>query len=589
VASSNKTTAGGAARFAAMLPSCDERYDVRARLVSSAVPAGHYHCDLAPGSLAHHVRESLIYALGLLEEGSPERVQRARDILDRVLELQDTDTSSPTYGIWPMYAEEPLGVLRLPDWNYADFLGSLVLQVLHAWPDLTGAGQQKQLREAAGHAAWSIFRRNVRPGYTNIAVSGAAVTADAGELLGEQRLVAYAQDRLQRLLAEIDHHGGFNEYNSPGYALASIKWCERVAETVADATVRELTERVRFLLWEAYAEHFHPGTGQPAGPHSRHYENWIHGGVIADLRQRTGVAIADTARQRATVEHSEWFFAYVVPLPCPAELIGRFRALPSAEFTQQRRYIRADTDDESVVGTTWFAEDACLGSVNHSSFWTQRHALIGYWRTSDEPAVVFRVRCLKDGKDFASADLRCAQSGPRVLGLVGLLNDRGDWHQTLDRPEDGCFPMADLRVRWELTGLSAHLGGTEDLDASKQFELVAGQRRMVVHAGPGGLLGESPRWETGTVGSGRDTCAYVDAVVYHGAERILDVNASMDGALAFGVELLAAAAARPTQTVPELEIGDRSALHQYSRGTWQAGDAQLQLIIPNAPHSGGLG
>ena len=38
--------------------------------------------------------------------------------------IKDRDSTSERYGIWPMYPEEPLEVLRIPDWNYADFVGS---------------------------------------------------------------------------------------------------------------------------------------------------------------------------------------------------------------------------------------------------------------------------------------------------------------------------------------------------------------------------------------------------------------------------------------------------------------------------------
>jgi hypothetical protein len=53
------------------------------------------------GFRAHLLRESLDYAIDLLATNEPYRAQRARQIVTKVLALQDVSPTSTTYGIWP--------------------------------------------------------------------------------------------------------------------------------------------------------------------------------------------------------------------------------------------------------------------------------------------------------------------------------------------------------------------------------------------------------------------------------------------------------------------------------------------------------
>ena len=105
----------------------------------------------------------------------------------------------------------------------------------------------------------------------------------------------------------------------------------------------------------------------------------------------------------------------------------------------RRTFVRGETPQDSTIGTTWLTADACLGSINRGTFWTQCRPLIGYWKTDSDPAVVLRLRFLHDGQDFASMSVATAQSGGKSLAVVYPLRNRGDWHPTLDRPADGLF------------------------------------------------------------------------------------------------------------------------------------------------------
>jgi hypothetical protein len=482
-----------------------------------------YHTRVPNGTWVHPTRESLDYALRLLRSG---RKERAAAIVSKVLALQDTDPTSETYGIWPWLLEEPLAEMDPPDWNWADFCGARLAQLLVEHSGDLPEGLIQDARTSLGHAAASIFRRNVGPGYTNIAVMGAGVTLVAGELLGEPRLAGYGRRRLRNIVEHTEHHGGFNEYNSPTYTVVTLSECERILQLVRDPSARADAENLRRAAWQTIAEHYHPGTNQWAGPHSRAYSDRLDAGIAGYLTARTGVEIrphpAAVLRDR---------FEGTAALPCPAGLVDRFKSPASEEAELHSTFIRRGGVRNSTRGTTWMSEGACLGSVNRDNLWDQRRVLLGYWRTED-PAVVIRLRFLHDGRDFSSACVRNVQSGPRILTAIGLLTGMGDAHHQLDVPASGTFDAEDFRVRYQLVGEG--VAGRELGDG--RFELSAGSHRAVIHTTPGRFGEHDLAWEIEHA-EGRIN---LDGVCYRGPRQSFDPAELGDVVIVAGLELLRA-------------------------------------------------
>lgn len=419
-------------------------YDPRWRLMTGSAYGTGYHTRLEPGTPVHPIRESVYEAVRLLASGDD---AQAFALIDGVLVHQDVDPYAPTYGIWPWFADEPLSEMAPPDWNWADFIGTQLCEVLVRFGDRLPAVLKARVEDALGHAAWSIFRRNIQPGYTNIAIMGAVVAAAAGEILGEARLLAYGRRRLAVFLAQTEEVGGFAEYNSPTYTIVALEEVERVMRLVRDAEVRVVAERLRRIAWTMIAEHWHPGTGEWAGPHARAYGDRVSSGLTATLAHKTGRITVGSGAEAA-----DW--AVLGPL-CPEDLARRFASLPERQTEIRRRFSRNADPAKEIVGTTWMDGDACLGTVNRGTTWTQSRAVLGYWRIEGHPAAVLRVRLLKDGRDFASGVLLTAQSANRALVSLGLATDQGDWHCSLDRPADGAFTVSDLRLRITLEGHGA--------------------------------------------------------------------------------------------------------------------------------------
>jgi hypothetical protein len=510
----------------AFLDDCDQRYDAGEQMLLTEFRSPGYHTRIASGTPVHPTRESLIYALALLQRNAAGDTDRAASVIRRVVGLQDSDPVSKTYGVWPWLLEESLAEMESPDLNWADFCGSQLAHMLVEQADKLPADLQDSMRESLLHAVRAIRRRNVGPGYTNIAVLGGSVCVIAGELFGDVELLAYGRQRLQGVVRHVEQHGGFSEYNSPPYSKVVIGECERMLHLARDLAGREAAESLRRTCWKDIAASFHPATGQWAGPHSRTSRVHLQASTVEFLSLRTGVAVEMHPTMADKVRPGR--YATVPPLPCPAGLVWRFQESVEQPQEIRRVFARDRSGAATVVGTTWQSNDACLGSVNRSSCWTQRKPLIAYWTTADDPAVVFRVRFLHDGKDFASMGVLMSQKGPRALCLFESIPNRGDWHRTLDRPADGIFQATDFRVRFELRGV----GATAKPLGAGRYMLAAGGHCIVIHTLPGRFAGSDVVWVLGEDGRS------LEGICYSGPRRNFDFSSRINVALCAAIELL---------------------------------------------------
>ena len=104
----------GVARLERALASWHGQYNPAEQMARRPFSSPGYHTKLT-GGFVHPTRDSLNYALGLLDTGKPEHLERATAIVRRVVSLQDNDPARRTYGIWSWFMEEPLDKMRQPD------------------------------------------------------------------------------------------------------------------------------------------------------------------------------------------------------------------------------------------------------------------------------------------------------------------------------------------------------------------------------------------------------------------------------------------------------------------------------------------
>ncbi|MFC0213004.1 hypothetical protein ACFFK0_11150 [Paenibacillus chartarius] len=432
----------------ASLAAREESYDSEVKLQFGPMTST-YHTALKKEThpVVHGLFPSAAYALDLLDSGLPAYADRALQMLPVIAGLQDLRSDSPTYGVWPYFYEEPLDEMDSPDWNYADFIGKKLVLVLKRHHDHLHEELRQRLTEAVEAACRAIKKRDVGPGYTNIAAMGAFVTLVGGEVIGAEEFVEYGRNRLRRLLDYTMRLGTFVEFNSPCYTPITIEELHHVHTETNDPVSIDLSERLLHWAWKMTAEHYHPRTKQWAGPHSRSYSAMLRPGSF-ESRLLRNAAEEDAG----------------LPLPrCPQEL-ARYFHLEEERYFRQPIFLEEETGYQSYA-TTYIQQAYCLGSFSKDMMWNQRRNLIGYVDNGGKAAYV-QLRVLKDGKDFSSAVFTGVQDRSEIVFGINMALDYGDWHPVLD-PIHGVFEAEDLRIRIEIGG---HTGGVE-LRAGPEREL----------------------------------------------------------------------------------------------------------------------
>ncbi|NIS54342.1 MAG: hypothetical protein GWN94_25150, partial [Phycisphaerae bacterium] len=383
------------AGFLKALREKDSQYNPAEKMLRARFSSPGYHTTLKSGYV-HRTRNSLSYAVALLDSGQTERLKRAEDILRRVISLQDQNPKSRTYGIWSWFLEEPLDKMSPPDWNWADFCGTQLLQVaidhMHRLPE----DLQNQVKQSIIHASYSIKRRNVGPGYTNIALMGTYVTHVAGELFNVPELTEYAKARLKRFYDHTLAHGSFSEYNSPTYTVVAINEISRMLRHVKDPDSQKLIKKLNRLAWLHLARHFHPPTHQWSGPHSRCYRTLLGNSTLAFIQRATDGKVTFIPESETAVSLD----AHRLHAKCPQDFFHYFTDLPSPR-SEVEAFAKNKPGRHDIIGTTFLHPDYTLGSVNIGDLWNQRRPLLAYWNT-DDGVVAMRLRCLHDNYDYSS-------------------------------------------------------------------------------------------------------------------------------------------------------------------------------------------
>ena len=555
--------------FLKALSKQDARYDPAERMIRRPFSSPGYHTTLK-GGFVHPTRDSLGYAVALLDSGQTDRLERAEQILRRVIALQDQDPISRTYGIWSWFAEEPLDKMAPPDWNWADFCGAQLLQVAIDHMDRLPADLQQQIRESILHAGRAIKRRNVGPGYTNIAIMGAYVTLVAGELFENAELADYGKDRLKRFYDHTFKHGSFSEYNSPTYSVVAIKEVSRLIRHVKNAESQQLLQELNHFAWRHVARHFHPPTRQWAGPHSRCYATLLRDSTLAFIQRGTNQRVHFLPES----ETFESLDAHRLVARCPDEFLHYFTELPDPRL-EIETFARNAGDRHDIIGTTFLHPDFTLGSVNIGDLWNQRRPLLAYWKT-DTGVVAMRLRCLHDDYDYSSASLFTVQDRGDILGAVVFATDRGDTHISLDRLKNATIRAEDLRLRLQFEGATDSLRLPPGPESTQFITMTSGPVNISFKI-PHAVFGKFPvRMETSRAGNN----ANIDIILYHGREKDINFVEINEAAIIFALSVSTQQTSIPDSP---LSIINRQSgvVARWSR----PGQSQMTLNIPVDPLS----
>ena len=533
------------ARLDRALAPSHAQYDPAEQMLRRPFSSPGYHTTLT-GGFVHSTKDSLAYAVGLLDTGRDQDRDRALAVIRRVVALQDRDPASKTYGIWSWFLEEPLAQMSPPDFNWADFNGVSLLQIARDHRERLPADLARAVDDAILYACRAIKKRNVGPSYTNIAIMGTYVTLVAGELYDLPEFKTYGLDRLRRFYDYTLTNGAFEEYNSPTYTLIALYELSRLKAHVQTPEAQPLLDTLVRRAWEEIATHFHAPTRQWAGPHSRAYASLNRTAALAAIQRGTAGRVALGADEPEREELR-------LPLVCPPDLEPLFGPLATPRTVTETFIKRTAT-----IGTSFLHPQFALGSVNHGDLWNQRRPLLLHFGSAARPGYV-QLRFLKNHYDFSSAIFTSAQREGLVLGAVHLMTDGGDTHISLDKVKAGKIRARDLRLRFEIGGPAA-----QSVRTTPQ-EIITPDLTIAINFARARFDGRDAQILTG----GEGGSAWLDAVFYHGPEREFDLAALDEAFAAFTFSV--GPAVKPTI---QLEAG---------RATVTAAGLTLTALLKPAP------
>ncbi|MBA4141208.1 MAG: hypothetical protein H0X70_12080 [Segetibacter sp.] len=495
-----------------------DKYDAKEKMITKTLTGYNYHTD-AENGVFHDVRASLNYAVALLDLGDDQYTQRTLDIIRKAISLQDTVSTSKTCGIWPYYMEEPLATKKSPpDFNWADFNAVSLLDVYMGHEAKLPADLKLLIRTSLIYAAKSIQKRDVQPGYTNIAIMGTYVTFITSHLFDLPEMKVYAKKRLKKFY-DYTLTRGFTEYNSPTYTIVALDELSRMKSHIVDKEARPMIDSLYKTGWAIIALHYHKPTGQWAGPHSRAYSSLLTQGVNGILKQASGGKINPPgAMPRGDVKIKHKIPEYLLP----------YFLTPRYPRTQQDVLV---IDEPKTIGTTYLTDKYALSSANRSSLWNQRRPFLAYWGKPEKPFYL-QVRFLHDFYDFSAANFYSQQKENNVLAAISFSTNGGDKHISIDRLKDGKFKATDLRLRFEFGNakpgkLSIPTSNNAPLTISMnglQFNL------QLYYASFHQLKGH---WEKG----GDDKTSFIDYIIYSGQEMGIDLTTVNEAVLGFSLNI----------------------------------------------------
>lgn len=532
-----------------------EKYDPQVKMITRSVNPDNAYTDATSG-VYHGVRESFQYAIALLDLGDEQYTQRAFDIIEKNISLQDQDPDSKSCGVWPYYLEEPFATKKTPiDYNWADFISVILLEVWTGHEDRIPEELKNTIKKSLILAAEEIQRRNVGTGYTNICIIGTYVTYMVSNLFDLDDMKEYAVDRLKRFYDYTLEKGGFVEYNSPGYTLLSLDELNRMQSNIIERQARLMINTLYSMTWDVIARHYHQPSGQWCGPFSRTYNTLADADFYAVLEEASDGGIKfDNAERRADKVAR-------IKNKMPESLMPYFL---SPEYPRTETDVFINNDPE-VIGTCYLADKYALATANRASFWYQRRPFLGYWGSIDQPKYI-QVRLLHDNYDFASAVLRSQQTENKVLAGIHFITNCGAKNFTSDNlGYDGRFETKDLRLRFELGNV-----GTSELATPSSnndlFSFVVEGLQFNIQLYLSLFDGLHGQWEKG--GDGENS--WVDFVIYNGSKKEFKLAEINEAILGFTFFI-------------GTEQGISQPKYNIQNGTMKASWEGLELEIPVKP------
>lgn len=508
--------------FEAAVPKTLAKYDPERRMVKTRRGANGYHSRLVNCDV-HEYRESFELAYMLLNRDAEGDREIAHDILYRIIPKQDINPESKTYGIWAYYLEEDLEQMNPPDWNMADFNTKNLINILNEHADKLTDDMKMRVGDAIIHGCRSIIRRNMGPHYTNISVMGAYDTIVAGELLGIKDIFEYGKQRLKTLHEYNVSKGNFSEFNSPTYTFVCIDDFARMVTDIKDEECLRLASELNDLAWKTIALHYHPTTGQLAGPHDRAYGALINDRtrflIARALNHKISLVSPETMRN--VLMHGNDFSRNVT---CPEKYVPYFTGIDEER-------IHDDTFAAGRQAYTYMNKAFTLGSLCKEMAWNQHRNVLGYFGTVARPVSV-TIRSQHNFWDYCASFMSTVQDRGRALTTTTFTSDGCDTHCNLDKIKDSTIKAKDMRVRYVFEGAIADLDAVQDGNTFIITHKVSGVKVKIVY--PHAKFG---KYDVKFELVKQNNLISADAVLYSGEETDIKLNELLKAGVVSSIEM----------------------------------------------------
>ena len=414
------------------------------------------------------VRESSVYALGLLLRDGPGDRERAAKILDVILKQQFHNPGKRWDGTFRRSPNEPDPgdhslMWRGYDPNWREFIGTTFAVILNEFPEKLPAGMDKRLIESIDYAiAGEMHEGRLKPSYTNIALMYGYLwnfAAEKGDKPEWKTQAAAWQEEVFRLYKE---HDAFNEYNSPTYCGTDLFGLALWRVYGSTPRTRSMGSEMEEGLWRASGDFYNANLRNLAGPYDRSYGMDMQSYVsIMGLWMRMVVG-ADkaplVALDKPPVDHVAdlWFIPEMVILDAkiPADVLKRIHGFTGER--EVRRPIEGKRVATAWIGKTLIYGGEITGHTRGVDIASQFHPVTAQWQATKDKIGWLKITSCP----FIDAD--ATKKG------IAITTEPGEVGFRIAAP--GVKATDAVSGKWNLAGLTVKI----DTDA-KEFSAVAGE------------------------------------------------------------------------------------------------------------------
>jgi len=202
-----------------------------------------------------------LWILPALYTGGPEHVALANRVVARY-----NTTGRVKYA----------GVGEVRGKQFGIFQSNILADFLHQFHERLTPAAEKVMRWHA-EQVFKTYRGAAQPDFKfhgandNMPMMATFGLILGGEATGNRQAIRHGVWNLNQFRRLLSRSAWASEFNSSTYSALTLSGAARIATFSRDPAIRELALQVEERVWAELLLHYHPGTFQQAGPHSRAY------------------------------------------------------------------------------------------------------------------------------------------------------------------------------------------------------------------------------------------------------------------------------------------------------------------------------